>query len=144
MRYLVLLGLLLVSAVTTAEEERHMTLALQFDSLISGNKDILTDALVREAIKSDPSFESHKEQLRLFLVNVLESEEYKNEKARAYMRIFSEDELVQLVAMAEGQAYKLLKEKQNGMVLAVMLSTMTVISKKLPEFQKSIGDVGRK
>jgi hypothetical protein len=144
MKYLALSWLLLLSAAANATEKEHMALALQFHALNNTvSKASLADTLIPEIVKSYPSLENHRDRLRLFLVEALESEEYANEVARAYTAVFSEDELVQLIALAQSPGYRILQEKRNVMAVGLVLATTSMARRKLPEFQKSVESGGK-
>ena len=125
------------NCVMAAEESRHLQLAREFDRL-SGATD--KQAAVRSVIaamsQSNPSA-APDPKLERFLVGIMESEEYALGKAQAYMKLFSENDLKQLIEMARSPAYILMQAKRQEMILLLAQNMLQLVEAKLPRFEQS-------
>jgi hypothetical protein len=133
MKILLTLFLLVASTVVAADESTHFALALEFERL-SGAKD--KSKLVDSVLPAfAPHVKSDKERsiLRNYLVGVMMSDEYLHGKAKAYMSIYSEVELKQLIELVKLPAYSLLQNKRYEVNVALTKNMQSLIQRVGPE-----------
>ena len=133
MKVFLTLFLLIISAVVTADESTHFDLALEFEHL-SGAKD--KSKLVDSILPAfTPHIKSDKERsiLRNYLVDVMMSDEYLQGKAKAYMNVYSEAELKQLIVLVKLPAYSLLQNKRYAVNVALTKNMQSLIQIVGPE-----------
>ncbi len=130
---------LLLPSVAASDEARHLQLAQQFDRLSSvQDKQSLAASVVLGVALFDPSLAKRQKELQAFALRYLESEDYALDKAQIYMKLFSEAELEDLVALAQTPAYRLLQNKRNAINEQFMELSISTNERLLREFRELV------
>ena len=125
--------LLLVAFNANAAEDQHLKLALEFDRLTGTNdKAKLVDSFLPAMLPSDFSAKQ-KAVLRERLIELMNSEEYRVGKAKAYMSIYSEKELQQLIEFVQLPAYQLLQERRYQTNMELGKAMQSLLAAKAPQ-----------
>ncbi len=136
--------LLIISFAVNAGEEEHFRLALEFDRLSGAmDKSKLVDSLL-PAFAPQLKTEEEERLLHKYLVEVMTSDAYYKGKARAYMSIYSEPELKELIALVKLPAYKLLQQRRYEINTELVKSMQSLINSTAPELLARVkAEVGR-
>jgi len=123
-----------LSSLLIAEDNEHFKLAVQFDSLSSAeDKMKLVDSILPYFSQFFPDSSLNKNEIQKTVIDILNSSEYKEGKAKVYMQLFSIDELKQLIELVQLPAFKLLQDNRYKMNQLLLENMAQLIKIKLDE-----------
>ena len=124
--------LTLLLSVSVFAEDRHLQLAMEFDSLTSeSDHSKKIEAYVAAIQRMLPEIEIRRSDVEEMVYTVYSSEVYKKEKIKLYKDMFSEEELSLLIVMVKNPAYKILKNKQPEMIKRVSTIVAPILNKEM-------------
>lgn len=132
-----LLIFLLAFTFKTLANDTYMQLALKFEDLSSSSdKAALVDSMMPYIQMQTDSGEAEVEKIRSFLIQSLQSEDYRIMKANIYKRQFSKEELELLIELVSSPAYKLLNTKRYDIAIDTQQSMLIFIQNAMQQYRK--------
>ncbi|ASF15678.1 hypothetical protein CEQ32_12330 [Shewanella sp. FDAARGOS_354] len=127
-----LLLFLLAFTFKALANDTHMQLALKFEDLSSSSdKEALVDSMIPYFQMQTDGGEAEMKKIRSFLIQSLQSEDYRIMKANIYKRQFSKEELELLIELVSSPAYKLLNSKRYDIAIDTQQSMLIFLQKSM-------------
>ncbi len=117
--------------------DTHMQLALKFEDMSSSSdKAALVDSMMPYIQMQTDGDEAEVKKIRSYLIQSLQSEDYRKMKANIYKRQFTKEELELLIELVTSPAYKLLNAKRNDIAIDTQQSLLIFIQNSMQQYEK--------
>ncbi|MFB2726704.1 hypothetical protein ACE02H_04480 [Shewanella mangrovisoli] len=114
-----------------------MQLALKFEDMSSSSdKAALVDSMMPYIQMQTDGDEAEVKKIRSYLIQSLQSEDYRKMKANIYKRQFTKEELELLIELVTSPAYKLLNAKRNDIAIDTQQSLLIFIQNSMQQYEK--------